>query len=181
MPYCSQCGGEINETARFCRHCGNATDNSPVASPAPSSSPLTSPKSGSSSSRTFWKWVSIGGLSFFGLFFLMIIIGIIGESCSSESRPPRRIPTATPSAQDKPVDTIVRPTATPRPVNRHTPTPRRPTATPRPVRRSTPSFCSQENYARMSARYIAAIEQGNYSRASEINIDMARWVDQCLP
>ena len=62
-------------------------------------------------------------------------------------------------------------------------TPPRPTATPRPVIptpvRTTANFCSNENYARLTARYIAAIERGDLSAASRINIDMSRWLDQC--
>ncbi len=62
-----------------------------------------------------------------------------------------------------------------------TPTPisPRPTATPRPAR-TTANFCSNENYARLTARYIAAIERGDFSGASRINIDLSRWLDQCF-
>lgn len=59
-----------------------------------------------------------------------------------------------------------------------TPVPPRPTATPRPAR-TTANFCSNENYARLTARYIAAIERGDFSGASRINIELSRWLDQC--
>jgi len=95
-----------------------------------------------------------------------------GDPGSTGPQGPRG-PQGVPGASESTKSTISTPT----------PTPPRPTATPRPVIptpvRTTTNFCSNENYARLTARYIAAIERGDFSAASRINIDMSRWLDQC--
>ena len=61
----------------------------------------------------------------------------------------------------------------------------RPTRSPEPTRIpptprvSTGDFCSLENFARINSRYTRALERGDYSRASEIGIELGRWIDQC--
>ena len=68
--------------------------------------------------------------------------------------------------------------ATPGPTPRPTATPRArvaPTATAQGL-----AFCSHENYARLNDRWARAIERGDYTGASRIQIDLARWIDRCL-
>ena len=95
MPYCSQCGGEIADGARFCRHCGNATDGPPVANPVPSRTPALA-GSQSDSHPAFLRWGCIGCVSLVGLLILAVIIGVIAESVrGGESREAVARPTPT--------------------------------------------------------------------------------------
>ena len=53
------------------------------------------------------------------------------------------------------------------------------TATPTPVGSATTDFCSLENFARITARQVSALERGDYAEASKIGIESARWLDRC--
>ena len=55
-----------------------------------------------------------------------------------------------------------------------------PTIIPRPLPTRGLAFCSQENNARLYADFWAAIQRQDIDTAGRLQIQMARWTDQCL-
>ena len=48
-----------------------------------------------------------------------------------------------------------------------------------PDRNTTSGFCSMENFARINARQVSALQREDLAAASAANIEMGRWVDRC--
>ena len=91
MPFCSQCGGEVTQGARFCRHCGGT-----LVLPSTGSGPPGKGASNSGGKRVL-KWVGIGCGGFLAVFILTIIIGILVAPEPEDSIVPDASPIMSPS------------------------------------------------------------------------------------
>ena len=80
-------------------------------------------------------------------------------------------PWVMPRPQAPQVTRTLTPTPTPRPIT--------PTQPPVSTQSGFSDFCSLENYARITARWTRAMEDGDFTKASEIAIEVGRWTDRC--
>ena len=133
MPYCTHCGTQVADSAKFCQQCGNRLGGSQaVDPPTPISSEVDPPTPDSSEpvsseTNTSVRSNSIGCgpyllLSFFFGLFIIIIIGVIIYSARDEA--PNQ------SATTRSIGAVTRLTSTP--TSTLTPTPTA-TPTPRPM------------------------------------------------
>lgn len=82
MPFCSQCGGQVSNTAHFCIHCGTALDGSSPPQPGKDAQEVGKP-----SGRRILKLGAIGCGGLLGLIVLVALIGALFGPDSEEGSP----------------------------------------------------------------------------------------------